>query len=40
MYPGSKHIWVDSSHAIPLERPDAVIDAITESVKNAKKTNQ
>lgn len=30
LYPGSKQIWVDSGHGIPLERPDAVIDAIRE----------
>jgi pimeloyl-ACP methyl ester carboxylesterase len=40
MYPGSKQVWVDSSHAIPLERPDAVIDAVREAVKNAKNSNQ
>lgn len=28
MYPGSKQIWVDSGHGIPLEKPEAVVDAI------------
>lgn len=28
MYPGSKQIWVESGHAIPLEKPEAVIGAI------------
>lgn len=30
LYPGSKQIWVDSSHAIPLERPEVIISAIHE----------
>lgn len=28
LYPGSIQIWVDSGHAIPLERPEAVVAAI------------
>lgn len=28
LYPGSKQIWVDSGHAIPLEKPESVISAI------------
>lgn len=28
LYPGSKQVWVDSGHGIPLEKPDAVIAAI------------
>ena len=28
MYPGSRQIWVDSGHNIPLERPEAVVNAI------------
>lgn len=30
LYPGPKQIWVDSGHAIPLEKPEAVISAIRE----------
>lgn len=30
LHPGSKQVWVDSGHAIPLDRPDAVIAAIRE----------
>lgn len=30
LYPGSKQIWVDSSHGIPLEKPEAIISAIHE----------
>ncbi len=30
LYPGSKHIWVDSGHGIPLESPETVISAIRE----------
>jgi|JI6StandDraft_1071083.scaffolds.fasta_scaffold48056_3 pimeloyl-ACP methyl ester carboxylesterase len=28
LHPGAKQVWVDSSHAIPLEKPEAVIAAI------------
>ncbi len=28
MYPNSKQIWVDSGHAIPIEKPEAVVTAI------------
>jgi pimeloyl-ACP methyl ester carboxylesterase len=30
LHPGAKQVWVDSGHAIPLEKPDAVIAAIHE----------
>lgn len=30
LYPGSKQIWVDSGHAIPLEKPESVTSAIRE----------
>lgn len=39
LHPGAKQVWVDSGHAIPLEKPDAVIAAIHEvlhSVQAAK----
>lgn len=28
LYPGSHQIWVDSGHGIPLEKPQAVVEAI------------
>ncbi|HNZ64367.1 MAG TPA: alpha/beta hydrolase [Smithella sp.] len=28
LYPGSQQVWVDSGHGIPLEKPEAVIDAV------------
>ena len=31
LYPGSKQIWVDSGHGIPLEKPESVIFAIREA---------
>lgn len=30
LYPGSKQIWVDSGHGIPLENPEAIISTIRE----------
>lgn len=30
LYPDSKQIWIDSGHAIPLEKPESVIAAIRE----------
>jgi pimeloyl-ACP methyl ester carboxylesterase len=38
LYPGSHQVWVDSEHGIPLEKPEAVIDAIRQ-VLPAKKIN-
>jgi len=32
LYPGSKQIWVDSGHGIPLEKPESVIAAIREAL--------
>jgi len=32
LYPGSKHIWIDSGHGIPLEKPESVIAAIREAL--------
>ena len=32
LYPGSKQIWVDSGHSIPLEKPESVISAIREAL--------
>ncbi len=33
LYPGSKQVWVDSGHAIPLEKPESVITAIHEALR-------
>jgi pimeloyl-ACP methyl ester carboxylesterase len=30
LYPGSKQIWLDSDHDIPLEKPEAIISTIRE----------
>lgn len=30
LYPGSRQIWVDSGHGIPLEKPEPIISAIRE----------
>lgn len=35
LHPGAKQVWVDSGHAIPLEKPDAVIAAIHEVLLSA-----
>jgi pimeloyl-ACP methyl ester carboxylesterase len=32
LYPGAMQIWVDSGHAIPLEKPEAVISAVREAL--------
>ena len=32
LYPGSKQIWVDSGHGIPLEKPEPVVAAIREAL--------
>ena len=32
LYPGSKQVWVDSGHSIPLEKPESVIAAIREAL--------
>ncbi len=33
LYPGATQTWVDSGHAIPLEKPEAVIEAIRKAVQ-------
>lgn len=30
LYPGSKQVWVDSGHNIPMEKPESVVSAIRE----------
>jgi len=39
LYPGSKQIWVDSGHAIPLEKPESVISAVREAISLTHSTN-
>ena len=36
LHPGAKQVWVESGHAIPLEKPAAIINAISE-ILNATK---
>jgi pimeloyl-ACP methyl ester carboxylesterase len=38
LHPGSKQVWVDSGHAIPLEKPQAVVDAIREVLRSVRST--
>lgn len=35
LYPGARQVWVDSGHAMPLERPQAVLDAIREALADS-----
>lgn len=39
LYPGSKQIWVDSGHVIPLEKPEAVISAIREAMRASRQSS-
>ena len=36
LYPRSRQVWVDSGHGIPLEKPQAVVQAIREAVHSAR----
>ena len=36
LYPGAQQVWVDSEHGIPLEKPDAVINAVRAAVSRAR----
>lgn len=40
LYPGSKQVWVDSGHGIPLENPESVISAIREVLSQAQPDSQ
>lgn len=31
LYPGSKQIWVDCGHGVPLEKPESIVLAIREA---------
>lgn len=33
LYPGAQQVWVDSGHAIPLEKPESVVAAIHEALR-------
>lgn len=39
LYPGSQQVWVDSGHGIPLEKPEAVIDAIRQVLAKERSTD-
>jgi pimeloyl-ACP methyl ester carboxylesterase len=39
LYPGSKQIWVDSGHGIPLDKPESVISAIREVLSSIQPDN-
>lgn len=39
LYPGSRQIWVDSGHGIPLEKPESIISAIRD-VLPSKQSNR
>lgn len=36
MYPGATQVWVESGHAIPLEKPEAVAQAIRQALAAAR----
>jgi len=40
LYPGATQVWVDSGHGIPLEKPQAVIDAVRAAIAAARATSQ
>ncbi|MBS0507521.1 MAG: alpha/beta fold hydrolase [Proteobacteria bacterium] len=40
LYPGSKQVWVESGHAIPLEKPEDVVDAIRSALAEARSSQQ
>ena len=40
LYPGSKQIWVDSGHGIPLEKPEVVITVIREALLKQSSSTQ
>lgn len=33
LYPGAQQVWVDSGHAIPLEKPESVVAAIHQALR-------
>lgn len=32
LYPGAQQIWVDSSHAVPLEKPEAIVAVVRQAL--------
>lgn len=40
LYPGSRQVWVDSGHAVPLEKPDAIVDVVREALALRRKSSE
>lgn len=40
LYPGTRQIWVDSGHAVPLEKPDAIIAVVREALASRCKSSE
>jgi pimeloyl-ACP methyl ester carboxylesterase len=38
LYPNAKQIWVEGGHAIPLEKPEAVVNAIRAAMDEVRRT--
>lgn len=36
LHPGAQQIWVDSGHVIPLEKPEAIVEAIREALRQTR----
>ncbi|MBS0434532.1 MAG: alpha/beta hydrolase [Proteobacteria bacterium] len=36
LYPGARQVWVDSGHGIPLDKPEAVVEAIRAALGRTK----
>lgn len=39
LYPGSRQVWVDSGHAVPLERPDAIVAVVREALASGREAS-
>lgn len=39
LYPGSRQVWVDSGHAVPLEKPDAIVAVVREALTMRRKSS-
>lgn len=40
LYPGSRQVWVDSGHAVPLEKPDAIVAVVREALAWRRKSSE
>lgn len=40
LYPGSRQVWVDSGHAVPLEKPDAIVAVVREALASRRKSSE